>query len=284
MQTINATAYYPEGPLWRNSQLYYVECSEHRVMRWNGADNAVFWHEHGSGACALAAWDDDLLLCAYDGNAMIRIGPDGRTIARHNRDVDGAAFVGPNDLTPDGAGGFFFTASGIFDLAAPAAGAVMHVDRDFRIRRLADGLHYANGIVFDAAQHRLFVAETLARRIVVYDVADDAIECGRLDAPRLFCRLPELAAGHWPDDPWAGGDGMKLDGKGRLLVACFGAGCLLAVEPDGTRAKRIEIPLRYPTNIALDPSTGAAAVTAVADPWHAPFPGAVFHLAPDLIG
>jgi gluconolactonase len=277
MKTINDAAHYPEGPLWRDGDLYYVECSEHRVSRWDGRTNSVFWHEAGSGACALAAWDGDLLLCAYDADAMVRIAPDGTTRARRTRDLDGNPFVGPNDLTPDGAGGFFFTASGVFDTAAPVAGTVLHLDAQFRIRRLANGLHYANGIAFDALRRHLYVSETLAQRIVCYEVGAGLA----LAPPALFCHLPSVAPLPWPDDPYAGGDGMEFDPQGRLVVACFGAGCLLAIEPDGKSARAVEIPLRWPTNLALQPATGALAVTAVADPWKAPFGGAVFHLDPN---
>jgi sugar lactone lactonase YvrE len=274
MNSINDNARYPEGPLWRDGHLFYVECSEHRISRWNGQDNTVFWHEAGSGACALGSWLDDLLLCAYDADELIRIAPDGRTVARRNCDVDGRPFIGPNDLTPDNAGGFFFTASGVFDIAAPIEGAVLHVDAGFRIRRLAGGLHYANGIVFDAMRRRLYVSETLAARIALYDVADDLT----LTPAGIFCHLPAVAPHALAGDPYSGGDGMKLDPAGRLLVAHFGTGRLLAIDRDGKHARTIDLPLRYPTNVAIDPATDAVAVTAVADPWHAPFPGAVFHL------
>jgi sugar lactone lactonase YvrE len=279
MKAINDAARYPEGPLWRDGKLFYVEFAADRISCWDRTANAMFWHEPGSGPCALGVIGDDFLLCAYDANAMIRIAPDGTVRARNVRDIEGNPFVGPNDLASDGAGGFFFTASGVFDVAAPVAGAVLHVDAQFRIRRLAGNLHYANGIAFDAARRRLYVSETLAQRVVRYEVGADLA----LGPPAIFCRLPSIAPLPWPNDPYAGGDGMKFDPAGRLLVACFGAGCLLAIAPDGGSARAIGIPLRYPTNLALDPATGAAAVTAVADPWKAPFGGAVFHLASDLL-
>ncbi|MEX1107619.1 MAG: SMP-30/gluconolactonase/LRE family protein [Dongiaceae bacterium] len=280
MDAINNDACYPEGPLWHRDRLWYVEYGAHRIMGWNGRSNDIFWQEAGSGPCALAAWGEDLLLCAFDGNALLRIGADGTTRARWDRDIDGNGFVGPNDLTPDGHGGFFFTASGRFDIEAPLEGALLHFDPRGQIRLLAEGLHFPNGIAFDAARRRLYVSEHLAQRILMFDMP----AFRHLGAARVFCRLGNVAPHELDRELYAGGDGMELDSEGRLHVAHFGTGRLLTFEPDGRLAGSVDLPMRYPTNLAFGPSNGNAQpaiyVTAVADPWHVPYPGAVFHLNP----
>jgi gluconolactonase len=287
MDAINADACYPEGPLWHRDRLWYVEFGAHRIVCWDGSRNEIFWHEAGSGPCALAVWNDDMLLCAFDGNALLRIGADGTTRARWNRDIDGNGFVGPNDLTPDGLGGFFFTASGRFDIAAPIEGAILHFDPRGQIRCLIDGLHFANGIAFDVFRHRLYVSEHLAQRILVYDVP---AYC-ELGTPRVFCRLGSTIPDEPDRDAYVGGDGIELDAAGNLHVAHFGAGHILTFDPDGSLIGCIDLPMRYPTNLAFGPPVQGLArgatpeiyVTAVADPWQAPFRGAVFHLGPDLV-
>jgi gluconolactonase len=280
MDAINANACYPEGPLWHRDCLWYVEYAAHRIVRWNGHSNEIFWQEPGSGPCALAAWGDDLLLCAFDGNALLRIGADGSTRTRWDRDIDGDRFVGPNDLTPDGQGGFFFTASGRFDVEAPIEGAVMHFDPRGQIRCLVDGLHFANGIAFDPARRRLYVSEHLAQRILMFDV----LAFARLGTRRVFSQLARSAPHEFDREAYVGGDGMELDADGRLHVAHFGTGRLLRFEPDGGLAGNIDLPMRYPTNLAFGPAAQGRAptiyVTAVDDPWHAPYAGAVFHLEP----
>ncbi len=279
MRTLDAEAQYPEGPLWRDGALYYVEFAAQRIARWQDGSKSLFWSEPGSGPCALGAWRNGFLLCAHDANALVEIDRDGRTVARLERDRDGNPFVAPNDLTPDGAGGFFFTASGVFDVTAPATGAVLHLESAGSIRRLVDGLHYANGIAFDPEHRRLFVSEHLAARIMTFDVRGD----GSLASPTLFCDLLSVAPHALAREPYAGDDGIKLDRTGRLLVAHFGTGRLLVLARDGSLDRAIDLPLRWPTNLALDPTTGAAAVTSVADPWNAPYGGAVLHLDPDLL-
>lgn len=278
MRTLDPDAQYPEGPLWLDGALFYVEFAAQRISRCQNASKSLFWSEPDIGPCAIGRWRDGLLLCAYDVNALLGIDRNGRTAARFDRDRDGRPFVGPNDLTPDGTGGFFFTASGVFDVGALATGAVLHIDADGSIRRLAEGLHYANGIAFDAVHRRLFVSEHLAARIVTFDKRDD----GTLSRPRLFCDLRTAVPHERGHEPYAGGDGMKLAPNGNLLVAHFGTGRLVVLARDGRLLRAIELPLRWPTNLAIDPMTGAAAVTEVADPWKAPHGGAVFHLDPDL--
>ena len=279
MRILDADAQYPEGPLWLDGALYYVEFAAQRISRWRNGSKKLFWTEPDSGPCAIGRWRDGLLLCAYDANALIEIDRNGRTVAHLTHDRAGNPFTGPNDLTPDGDGGFFFTASGVFDVAAPATGAVLHIDARGNIRRLAEGLRYANGIAFDPVRRRLFVSEHLAARIVTFELRDD----GSLVGPTIFCDLRETAPHVHARDHYAGGDGMKLAPNGNLLVAHFGTGRVVVLGRDGSLVRTIELPLRWPTNLAIDPATGSAAVTAVADPWKSPHGGAVFHLDPDLL-
>jgi len=279
MRTLDADAQYPEGPLWADGALYYVEFAAQRIACWQRGRKSLFWSEPESGPCALGRWRDGFLLCAYDANALVAIDRNGRTVARLSCDQGGNTFTGPNDLTPDGDGGFFFTASGVFDVAAPATGAVLHIDASGNIRRMAERLHYANGIAFDPVRQRLFVSEHLATRIVTFDVRGD----GSLGGPTPFADLPRIAPQYHAGDDYVGGDGMKLGPNGNLLVAHFGTGRVVVLGRDGSLVRAIELPLRWPTNLAIDPATGCAAVTAVADPWKAPHGGAVFHLDPDLL-
>jgi hypothetical protein len=43
VRTINPSTFYPEGPLWFNGKLYYVEYANHTVMTWNGQENRRIW-------------------------------------------------------------------------------------------------------------------------------------------------------------------------------------------------------------------------------------------------
>ena len=43
IRVINAKSGFPEGPLWHNDKLYYVEYGSQTVMTWDGKQNQEFW-------------------------------------------------------------------------------------------------------------------------------------------------------------------------------------------------------------------------------------------------
>src|ERR1700753_800003 len=47
---VDRDAHYPEGPLWQDGKLLYVEYSANNIKSWDGKHNAVIWHRGGCGA------------------------------------------------------------------------------------------------------------------------------------------------------------------------------------------------------------------------------------------
>ncbi len=88
-----------------------------------------------------------------------------------DRDEDGRAFSNPNAAVSDGKGGIYFSSSGSFAPGARATGAVLHVDASGRVRRLAEGIHYANGVAVTPDGKILYVSEHLGRRVLAFDIA-----------------------------------------------------------------------------------------------------------------
>jgi gluconolactonase len=54
VQVLNDDAYFPEGPVWHDGKLYYVEYGRNAVMTWDGKKNSVFSAEKGCGQSAVA--------------------------------------------------------------------------------------------------------------------------------------------------------------------------------------------------------------------------------------
>lgn len=272
MRLLNAQSFYPEGPLQLGGDILYTEYSRDRVLRHDGTRNVLVWEQAGAGPCALIPdQTGNLLACCYAANAVIRLTPDGRRIESIDRDIDGRAFSGPNDITTDGGGGHYFTSSGVFDLAAPRDGRVYHLTADGRARLIAAGIHFANGLAFDPARRRLLVNAHLAGEVLAFDAAPD----GSLGAARRFQKLPlppqvpPAAAGY------VGGDGMKIDPQGRIINAQFGGGRLLISDAAGEVLGQIDIPVPYVTNVNFTADPDRLVVTAMSDGWNAPFPGLV---------
>ena len=163
---------------------------------------------------------------------MVQISSDGKTVSSSAKDNAGAALVGPNDGTPDGKGGIYFTTSGPWE-SAPILGRVLHMSADGTIRPLADDLHYANGIALAPDGQRLYVNESEAGRVISFKVESD----GTLSDRRLFVRLSAL-----DEPPEAYPDGLKSGPDGNLYIGLYSAGRILVVDKDGKLKGKIEVP------------------------------------------
>jgi sugar lactone lactonase YvrE len=276
MQLINSRSFYPEGPLWHQGRLYYVEYSEHRVMCWNGTGNRPIWHAPGSGPCSLIpASEGGLWIACFQGDRLERIDLEGRSLERVEPRPEDKGFGGPNDFTSDGEGGFFFTGSGSFDVGAPKDGRIFHRGRDGRLHCVARGIHFANGLALSPDRRRLFVNAHLAKEVLVFDRRPDS----SLGPARRFIFLPDLLPEPGFANGYTGGDGLKIDRAGRLYICQFGAGRILVCGQDGAFITSIAIPHRDITNVAFGPSETSLFVTAIGDAWTAPYLGAVYRLA-----
>jgi len=78
------------------------------------------------------------------------------------------------------------------------------------------GLTFGNGVAIDEARGQIYVAETMANRIVGYQLS---VADGRLSEGRVVAELPT------PDN-------IEVDAAGRLWVASPIANALLVVDPD----------------------------------------------------
>jgi gluconolactonase len=273
VQTINAHASYPEGPLWLHGILYYVEYGADRVMTWQHGRNRVLWTENGCGANGLVKTRrGNLLVACYDNNTLVEITTRGGLVRVLRHDSAGRPFHGPNDFTRDARGGIYFSNSGVYKASAPATGTVDYIAPDGAIGVVARHIHYSNGLAITPDGRSLLVAEMLSNRVLRYTIGRD----GRLLHRRTFIRLGQIApVRHLGrlDGP----DGIKTDHRGRIYIAQNGAGRVLVVSPSGRRLLHTVTGLApHVTNVALGATSGTLYITAVFDPNHAPYPGSVY--------
>lgn len=268
MRVIDPSARFPEGPVWHDGKLFYVEYAGHTVKSWDGKQATVFWTGEGCGPSAVAPFGDGFLVTCYDAGTMVRIGADGKTAQTIDKDESGAPFLGPNDIASDGKGGAYFSASGPWE-SGPIVGKIYHMDASGRVRMLADDLHYANGLVLSADGKTLYANESEAFRVIRFAVAED----GTLSDRRLFVRLNEL---HSELAPGAYPDGIKRDRAGNLYIGQYTSGVILVVNPEGTLLMTIEVPSAAAPNLAFSPEEDVAYVAAVDDVSAAPWPGKVY--------
>ncbi len=271
---IDSHARYPEGPLWWQGHLYYVEYTENDIKRWDGHVQ-VFWHRDKCGASGLIGFGPDhLLVACYDANTLVELDASGHELRTYDADVKGRAFAGPNDFASDGHGGVWFSASGVYDVKAPIPGAVLHLAaQETRPRVVADTIHYSNGLTLSHDGRALLVAEMLAGRILSFPVNAD----GTLGVRTVWARLQDLAPPTPHEDAYNGPDGLKAGNDGNYYIAQNGSGRVLVVSETRKLVHEIKVPTPYVTNIGFGPQ-GASEVfiTGAFDQWKPPFAGVVY--------
>jgi gluconolactonase len=274
LTTVDADARYPEGPLWRDGRLFYVEYATSNIKYWDGQRIAVYWHKDGCGPSALIPFNGHLLIACYDDNSLVELEGNGKEVRTIRADGGGKPFNGPNDFAADGHGGIYFSASGVYDIKAPITGAVLHMRADGRtISEVANTIHYSNGLTLDRDGQHLLVAEMLAGRILSFPIAAD----GTLGPRTVWARLQDLVAPTPHADAYNGPDGLKLGPDGNYYIAQNGSGRVLVVGEDRKLVRTIDVPTPYVTNMAFG-ANGADTVfvTGAFEQWQPPFPGAVY--------
>jgi sugar lactone lactonase YvrE len=274
LTTVAPDARYPEGPLWRDGKLFYVEYATSNIKYWDGRRTAVYWHKDGCGPSALIPFHGHLLVACYDDNSLVELDANVKEVRSIRADSGGKPFTGPNDFAADAHDGIYFTASGAYDIKAPITGAVLHITADGKtVTEVANTIHYSNGLTLTRDQQHLLVAEMLAGRILIFPVATD----GTLGPRTVWARLQDLAPPTPHDDAYNGPDGLKLGPDGNYYVAQNGSGRVLVVGEDKKLVRAIEVPTPYVTNMAFGPNgADTVFVTGAFEQWQPPFPGAVY--------
>jgi gluconolactonase len=231
-----------EGPIylpaWR--QVIWSDIPNDRLLRWDEETGAVSVFRRCAGYPNGNTLDREgrLITCEQGNRRVTRTEHDG-TITVLADSWQGKRLNSPNDATVKSDGSIWFsdpdfgiTSDYEGHRAESEIGAsnVYRIDPDDGdVRLVADGFTGPNGLVFSPGERQLFVSDTLAGCIRVFDVRDN----GTLSEGTIFVR----AEGR--DN--ASFDNIRFDADGRLWVAAMNDG-VHCYDPDGTLVGRINVP------------------------------------------
>lgn len=170
---------------------------------------------------------------------------DGRVERLHDSCND-VPLQSPNDLVFDAHGGYYFSDIGKRSATALGLGAVYYGHADGRPLRLTAGeLVTPNGVGLSPDGQTLYVAETLTRRLLAFDiVSPGAVRLAPWPAPgggRVLAALPGFN----------GLDSMAVDARGWINVCSLINGGIWSISPDGAAATHRAVDDPYTTNLCF---------------------------------
>ena len=277
LSVLNQDAHFPEGPLWHDGKLYYVEYDRNTVTVWDGKSNRTFATLKGCGPSAVIRMPrGEFLTTCYDSGTIGRLSADGKPLPAWDHDNQGRKFVGPNDFALDHDGGIYFTCSG-----EPGKGGhsnVFYIAADGTISLAAPDMHNANGIALSLDGKTLYVIETDENRLLRFEVHG----AGKLSGRQLFLNMDELThrVGHiYPD-------GVKIDSHGLLYIGQNPkepkaplAGTIFVVNSDGKLLRTLRLPSPGVPNLTFSPDEKTVYVTAIDQLDEPPYHGKIYAVA-----
>jgi len=187
--------------------------------------------------------DGSMYIADYSGHHVLRIASGERdaTVFAHMPQANQ-----PNDIaiSPDG------TLYASDPSWADNTGQLWRIDRSGTPHLLESGMGTTNGVEVSPDGKRLYVNESVQRKVWVYDIRAD----GSIRNKRLLIAF---------DDH--GLDGMRTDVKGNLYIARYGAGVVAVVSPDGRLLREVKLKGQKPTNVAFGGPNGRTVFVTLQD-------------------
>jgi gluconolactonase len=160
---------------------------------------------------------------------VFTIDPASGKVDDYMRYFNNENFHGPNDLIVDQAGGIYFTdpwGSSVLH----ATGGLYYVAPDKKITRLADNLHFPNGVTLSPDDKTLYIGDFNAQEVVAVPI----ISPGVIDVG--FAHVAAHLSGGW------GTDGLATDANGNVYVAHYMGQEVVVLDPNGFIVGTIALP------------------------------------------
>jgi sugar lactone lactonase YvrE len=219
---------FAEAPRWHGGSLWFVDYFQGGVFRSdeNGRAERVASVPGTPGGLGFLPDGTPLVVSQRDFK-LLRIAQDGST--SEYADLSAHARGAANELLVDGKGRAYVGHHGFdfFNKAPPQPSSLMLVDTDGSVRVVAEDLTFPNGTALSEDGRTMIVAESFARRLTAFEVAND----GSLSGRRVFANVGE----HTPD-------GICMDAEGAVWLGSPMTGSFVRVREGGEILDTIGLP------------------------------------------
>ena len=229
-----------EGPIWHpDGFLLFSDIPANIIYKFASNQQVEVFRRPSGNANGNTLDKENRLLTAENENRRVsRTEKDGKVITLADR-YEGKRLNSPNDLVVKSDGSIYFTdpSYGVSkDQEELGFYGVYRLAADGKLTLLVKDLVLPNGIAFSPDEQKLYVNNSEARYIAVYDVKPD----GTVTNERLFADLKDASQGGVPD-------GLKVDLEGNVYST--GPGGVWILSPDGKLLGKISVP-ETATNLA----------------------------------
>jgi sugar lactone lactonase YvrE len=214
-----------EGPRWHAGRLFAASPRGRRIVAFDADGIAEVVYETSGFPLGLG-WDitGRILIVSMDDRLLLRGDNYGRTEVF--ADLGSLSPGSLNDMVVTRNGRAYISALAGNALVTPTAelnepSTLICVEPDGYCRRVADGLHFPNGLAITADGRTLLVAETFGRRISAFQILPDGSLSDRRDWFVFGPRPASLQGeGAWSEYPAP--DGIAIDADDGLWVGDAG--------------------------------------------------------------
>lgn len=181
-----------------------------------------------------------MYIADYTGHNILKVDPSDRSISvfAHN-----PAMNQPNDIAICPKTENLYASDPNWK---ESTGKLWLINRKGEVILLEDNMGTTNGIEVSPDGKRLYVNESVQRKIWVYDIKRD----GTVENKRLFTTFADF-----------GMDGMRCDSSGNLYVTRHGKGTLLIISPRAVTLQEIPLKGKLCSNVVLSPDEKRAYIT-----------------------
>jgi len=208
-----------ESPRWHDGRLWFPHWGTPEIIAVDLDGHAEVMAKGPSGLGQSIGWLPDGRMLVT-GDELTRYEPDGRTVV--HADLSEISRAIWSEMTIDGRGNIYINSIGfdfsemnerVSDPSKPPTGVIALITPDGKVRKVADGIAFPNGMVVTPDNETLIVSESFTGTLLAFDIAEDGTLTGR--------RV-------WADG--LGPDGICLDAEGAIWTSTRDNGCVRVAE------------------------------------------------------